>query len=568
MLLELGIRNFAIIDEMRIAFEPGMTAVTGETGAGKSIIIDALGAVLGDRIGTDVIRTGAPGALVEAVFALDDNMSAVLAVLDEHGIEHLDGTLILSRQIAASGRSTARANGTTLTIAQLNQIGSLLIDIHGQSDHLKLLRPGDQMNALDRFSGVMELRDQTRTLVREREQLRRRRDEIRRGSREREQRADLLRYQLDEIGDAGLLPGEDAQVERDRAVLVNAERLVTEASIALVELESDDGSGAAISLAQVQAAIQHIAEIDSEAENLRERATELTLMATELASDIRRYRESIDLDTSRLALLDDRLDLIRNLKRKYGSSLEEIEQFAAQTAAELESLTDGEGSDEALAAQESELTGQIVPLSSELTNGRIVGARLLESRIGELTRDLGLGAAQVLISLEPEPDVTEHGAEHISFLFSPNLGETPKPLSRIASGGETARLMLALKSVLAEEDQTPTLVFDEVDVGVGARSGQLVGEKLWSLAGHHQVIVISHLAQIAAFAENHYMIQKSTTHGRTESAVLPLAGNRRRDELAEMIDGKPVSPESRAAADQLLDRINGIKHAVASAKSA
>jgi len=482
-------------------------------------------------------------------------------MLTDYGIEADDDTLILQRQIAASGRSTARINGVTVTIGQLNQISSQLIDIHGQSDHLKLLRPTEQINALDRYAGTIQLRTELGSMVHALHQVESQRARIRGGERERAQRADLLNYQIDEISGAQLEPGEDDQVERDREVLLNIDRLRSESIVALSALDSDESGARSASdaLGSALQAIQHITDIDASQASLLERATELSVLAGELASDLRRYHESIDLDASRLTTLDDRLDTIRSLKRKYGATIADVLEFAAQAQMELESIVSGAENDEALAAQERLLVNQITPLAGMLTQERTRAARKLEQRISTIIADLGLGSANVHVHIEPLPATTESGADRIEFLFSPNAGEPPKPLARIASGGETARLMLALKSVLAEGDHTPTLVFDEIDVGVGARSGQAVGEKLWQLGRTHQVIAISHLAQIAAFAESHHMIRKQVVSGRTESRVIHLVGERRRDELAEMIDGKPVSAESRAAADQLLTRIDTLK---------
>lgn len=560
MLVELAIRNFAIIDELNVHPEEKMNALTGETGAGKSIIIDALGAVLGGRVGADAVRTGAATASVEAVFDLGRAQSGdIIDLLSELGIEPEDGTLILSRQISSAGRSSARINNRPVTVAALNQLGALLIDIHGQSDHLKLLQSTAQRDALDHFAGAMPLRGRIRDLVRELSSVRSARAKLHSGEREREQRIDLLRYQIDEISSAELGPDEDTRIANDRAVLASAERLTSDAANALQALEPEDEAGATTLLRAALQSVQRIAEIDSSASELVERVNEVVVLADDLTSDIRNYLESIESDPIRLAQLDDRLDLIQRLKRKYGATVEEINAHLASAEVELDHLTGTSFDDAALAAQEAELSRSVSPLLSELTTVRRGAAQRLEQLIDAAISELGLGAASVRIAVETLPEPNETGADSVEFLFAPNPGEVLKPLAKIASGGETARLMLALKSVLAEGDRTPTLVFDEVDVGVGARSGQAVGEKLWSLSTRHQVIVISHLAQIAAFADAHFMIEKDVNNGRTVSTVRKLDGDTRLNELAEMIDGKPVSPESRAAADQLMERISTLK---------
>jgi DNA repair protein RecN (Recombination protein N) len=560
MLAELAIRNFAIIDELQLQFDDGMNALTGETGAGKSIIIDALGAVLGERVGSEMVRTGASSATAEAVFDLTDrDITGIAALLDELGIEDEDGTLILSRQISAGGRSTARVNGRPVTVGALNQLGSLLIDIHGQSDHLKLLRTADQLDALDHFAGTMSDRERIRELVHELHAVRAARGRLRTGEREREQRIDLLRYQVDEIAAAALEPNEDERIANERSVLANAERLVEDASSALQAIEPDDEGGASTMLRTALQHVQRIAEVDTSTAELVERVNEVVVLADDVASDLRRYVESVDVDPGRLAAVEERFDLIQKLKRKYGATIAEIQEHLAHAEAELETLTGAGFDDAALAAQEEQLERQLTPVLDALTTARRTAGERLERAIDAAIGELGLGSAHVAIAIEPLAEPTETGADAVEFLFAPNKGEALKSLAKIASGGETARLMLALKSVLAEGDRTPTLVFDEVDVGVGARSGQAVGEKLWSLADRHQVIVISHLAQIAAFAGAHFMIEKNVTDGRTISTVRRLEGGTRLDELAEMIDGKPVSPEYRAAAEQLMDRISTVK---------
>ena len=560
MLAELAIRDFAIIDELRIPFDDGLNALTGETGAGKSIIIDALGAVLGERIGSEVVRTGARSARVEAVFDLNASTPSGLAErCADLGLDLDDGTLILSRDIAQNGRSTGRINGTTVTMAVLGQIGARLIDIHGQSDHLKLLKTSEQLDALDSFAGVGDLRASVIELVRELSSLRSRRRQLRASERDREQRIDLLRYQVDEITAAMLEPGEDERLQQERNVLGNAERLVLDASAALNALESEDGNGAASLFRLASTSVADLVAIDTAAGGLAERTSEIVILAEELASDLRRYVDAIEANPARLAAVEERLDLITRLKRKYGATIDEVIAYGESASSELLQLTEGEQSDEALAAQVAELAEKLKPLLCELAERRTEAAGRLQGAINGAISELGMGSATVQIAISQEPEPTETGLDRIEFLFSPNAGESPKPLARIASGGETARLMLALKSVLAADDETQTLVFDEVDVGVGARSGQVVGEKLWSLSGRHQVIVISHLAQIAAFAGTHFMIEKDVVEGRTVSSVNRLEGGRRFDELAEMIDGKPVSPESRAAAEQLVERIERLK---------
>ncbi|MBA2755074.1 MAG: DNA repair protein RecN [Chloroflexia bacterium] len=578
MLLELGIRDFAIIDEIRLRLEPGFNALTGETGAGKSILIDALGAVLGDRIGPDVVRTGAKAARVEAVFDLDvvRHRPGFRELADELGIDLDEGVLILAREIQAGGRSLARINGATTTAGALGRIGAFLVDVHGQSDHLSLLRPDAQLDMLDRYAGLIETRHDLSGAVRELMATRRQIGQIERSSRDREQRVDLLRFQIAEIDEAGLTPGEDAGLEGERARLANAERLTGDAVAVHADLIGEDDSfdqpgGALPALRGASGTLDGIAAVDPSLSRLAERLREALFLVEDISVEVRDYRDTVEHDPARLATVEDRLDLLRTLKRKYGGSIEEIIAHGEDATAELEEMTGGQGTIVALRQREAALAVAVGERASALSRQRAEAGKRLATAVEGTIADLRMGSArfEVGMALVDDPagvpfrdgegqvrrvTVNETGADRVEFLIAPNRGEALKPLAKVASGGETARLMLAMKSILSEVDATPTLVFDEVDVGVGGRSGQVVGEKLYDLSAGHQVLVITHLPQIAAFAGSHFRIAKAERDGRVISRVDEIGEADRIEELAAMLDGLPVSAAARESAREMVRR--------------
>ena len=577
MLVELAIRNFAIIESVQIPFGPGLNVLSGETGAGKSILIDALGAVLGDRVSTDMVRTGAASAAIDATFDLncESHRDELSRVLEELEVDASDGLLILSREIHAGGRSSARLNGRPTTVSILAQIGSLLVDIHGQSEHLSLLKPAAQLQLLDRFAQTVPLREAFARKLDELGTTQTALERSRSGARERMQRVDLLRYQIDEISRAGLQPAEEDELVAERARLANADRLAQDAAAAYVALAGSDDldiAGSVIpTLRQSASLLASIADIDPTTKGVSDRVAELLYLAEDLAIDVRTYRDSIDADPARLAVVEERLAEIRQLQRKYGSSVAEILNHARAAEEELERLTGSEVDTETLSVREVALSREVGELAAELSAMRSAVAESLAADVERSIARLNMGSAEFAISIDQVEDshgvpipgrsggeqrflVDASGVDRVSFLIAPNPGEGLKPLSKIASGGETARLMLALKSILSEADQTPTLVFDEIDVGVGGRSGQVVGETLWSLTTNHQVVVITHLPQIAAFGDLHFQIAKSEREGRVVSTINALDDSTRQEELAAMLDGTPVTESSLQSAAEMLER--------------
>ncbi len=576
MLVELNIQNIAIIDRLRIAFEPGMNALTGETGAGKSIIIDALGAVIGGRTSPDMLRSGEERARVEAVFDLSNRGedAALTALLDEAGIEHDDATLILSRDLHANGRSVARVNGQTVTVNLLGRIGERLVDIHGQSAHLSLLRPATHLEFLDAYAGLLDRRAELAGLVGQVRRIRAQRAELERDDRELARRTDLLRFQVDEIRGADLAADEEEALRVERQRLGNAASLQVIADTVYRTLREGTpprGTSVVEGLRDVARNLGELARLDPALAEAESEVDEMVYLLEDVAATVRTYRDTVEDNPARLAEVEERLALIRDLERKYGGTIEEVLRFGEEASRELAMI---EGSEERLLQlreEETRLLRQIGERAGTLSRSRHKAATRLAKAIEQQIAHLAMGRTRFTVYQSQEEDLEgapvpgedgttrtlafdARGVDRVEFLIAPNVGEAPKPLARIASGGETARLMLALKSVLATADTTPTLVFDEVDVGIGGRSGHVVGETLSGLARNHQVLCITHLAQVAAFADGHFRIIKRDVRGRTISDVERLDDAERIDELAAMLDGVPITPAARASAHDLAER--------------
>lgn len=570
MLSRLSIRDIVLIDRLDIDFADRLAVLTGETGAGKSILIDALGAVLGQRVSADMVRTGAKAARVEAVFTLDSG-TAIDDVLAAQGVEPDDSQLILSREIQAGGRSVARVNGQATTMSALSEIGAALVDIHGQSDHLSLLKSSVQLNLLDRFAGTFDQRQEFAERHRALIELRRRIAGIASSSREREQRVDMLRFQINEIDSAQLHPGEEEGLERERTMLANAERIQFDTLGALQLLTGDPDQlstqGALDQLRQLDRLLRHLSGLVESTNGFQEQVAEALTTLTDVAAEMRSFVDGIENDPARLEMVQDRIELIRTLKRKYGASIDDILKFGDDAQRELDGLTGSAVDIDHLTVEEREREAELYELARQLSTERADAGSALSRAIEQSIADLGMGSATIEFRLTNQPDphgvgpaggqrvaCDETGIDRVDLLVATNAGETPKPVARIASGGETARLMLGVKSVLSSIDQTPTLVFDEIDVGVGGRSGQIVGEKLGALSDTHQVLVITHLPQVAAFADEHFRIEKATTDGRMTSRVEPLDEAAREEEVGLMLDGAPLTEAARANAAHMLER--------------
>lgn len=576
MLLELNIRDFAIIDRLNLEFAPGFNVLTGETGAGKSILIDALGTLLGDKPDPSFVRAGANSARVEGVFALGEraDMGPVLA---EYGLDDGEEQLIMVREInAATGRSVARINGRAVNSATLREVASYLVDIHGQHENVSLFNVKTHLDLLDRLGNLIGQRDEVAHVVEQTRQVRQRLDDLRRSEARRQDRIDELQYQIDEIVAAELRAGEEDELMQERTRLQNGAKITTLANNAYHLLaEGDDGPRGAQSvvdqLSAVVSATDELARYDATLNGTVEQANDVLYRLEDLVATVRDYRDNLEFDPHRLEEIEERFLLLRSLQRKYNLPIDELIASVTTAQDELDTLTHAAEHLADLEAQEARLLEKLGALASDLSARRRATSEQLSQRIEQSMADLAMPNVKFAVGIKHVPDargveIGENGSEgqrvqfdktgidRVEFLLSPNPGEPLKPLARIASGGESARLLLAMKSILSEVDTVPTLVFDEVDVGVGGRAGGVVGEKLWGMSAEHQVLCITHLPQVAAFGDAHYTIRKHVVEGRTRSDVTLLDKDGVIDELAEMLDGRPLSDASRESARTMLGR--------------
>jgi DNA repair protein RecN (Recombination protein N) len=548
VLSQLTIRNFAIVDRLDIDWRPGLNVITGETGAGKSILIDAVGALLGDRLGPEMVRSGAPRALVEGVFSLPAKLPTDLAAtLEELELEPEDGALIVSREIAGSGgRGVARINGRGVPISVLQSLGERLVDVHGQSEHMALLRGREQLEYLDRYAGVLGERAEVARLLRELRAVRIAHQELVASERESARLQDMLRHEIAEIEAAALSPDEEAELNQQRARLEHVEHLRGAVSAAIESLSGEDEARAATDLlASAAAALGEVAHLDPSLGPHEEALVAAVDQVTESVRDLREYLDSLEADPQALEQTVERLFRIGDLKRKYGESIGEVLTYAddaRQRLAEIENRTERVAS---LSAAVAQLERELQTAAETLSSRRRDAAGRLATAVHRELRDLRLAEAAFGVALESdEVDVT--GADRVQF----RLGEEARAMARIASGGELARIALALKTVLSQAETRPSLIFDEVDVGVGGRTAPVVGQKLWSVAAAgHQVLCVTHMPQVAAFADCHYVV--SRTSGAV--CVTEVDGEQRVDELAAMLGGT-VTEAARQSARELLER--------------
>ena len=563
MLIELRVQDFAIIEQLELHFAPGLSVITGETGAGKSIIIDAVGLLLGGRADREMVRAGASRAIVEGTFELDERLAAAIEpILTRESLEGDDGrTLMLTREVRDGGRSVCRVNGVTASLAVMREIGEHLVDIHGQGEHLSLLRPREHIYLLDRYASLEAQRDELTAGVRRLESVRRELRDLLEDEAALARRADLLRFQVEEITQAALKAGEDDALQAERVRLANAEKLATLADEAQRALYDGDAAGASAAdrLAQAAAALGRLAKIDATMAEQHELAESLGAQAEELARALRDYRDTVEFSPTRIEEVEARFQIINTLKRKYGGSIEAVLAWAEKAQAELDGILHSEERVEALRAQEAELLRSLGALADKLSRARAEAARALSAQVVEELEALRMAQTQfdVRIAQAEDPEglyVGERrqafdatGVDRVEFLVSANPGEPLRPLAKVASGGEAARLMLALKTVLSRADTTPTLIFDEIDQGIGGRVGAVVGQKLWGLSEAHQVLVITHLAQLAGFGDVHYRVSKHMHAGRTTTSVERLDEEGRVQELAAMLGAQTEATQQSAA---------------------
>jgi DNA repair protein RecN (Recombination protein N) len=562
MLRELEVKRLAVIEEVTVPFAPGLNVLTGETGAGKSILLDALLLLSGARAHPDLIRSDADAALVGAVFDLPPH-SPLQPILEEAGLRAEDGQLIIRRELSRSGRNRAFVNDSPVTVGFLDRLGEHLVEIHGQQEHQRLLTPASQLDLLDRFADAEEARARVAALVGEWARARASLATLRASERERSQKEDLYRFQLSEIDGSRLAPGEEEALRAERRRLQHAERLADGLG-RITGLLYDEPQSAMSAVGRARQLLDDLARIDPDLAAARPALEAAEAHLDDAVTGLRPLRERLNFDPERLEEIDARLDVLGRLKRKYGESEEAVLAYRDRIRADLdrmerheEVLADAEKGAERLAAEAGR---EALALSELRRNAAARFERLVQREL----RALGMDKARFSVALRREPAgpddpaagaerwrVTARGADHVEFQFSPNPGEELKPLARVASGGELSRIMLGIKVLLSEKDRVPTLIFDEVDAGIGGRIADQVGQKLAEAARHRQVLCVTHLSQIAAYAHQHLRVEKVARSGKTRTRVEGLDEKARVEELARMLGGEEVTETARRHAREL-----------------
>ncbi len=558
MLMSLSVTNFGLVESLELSLKPGLTVLTGETGAGKSIIIEALQVALGGRAYAEYIKSDKDKATVQAVFETG-SMPHLREILDAAGVECQDNLLILSRQLSRSGRNFCRVNGQITTLQLYKQIGNYLLDMHGQHEQQSLLNQARHMELLDRFSGEELLSQKTRLkkIYQEWVGVKKKLDAIKSNRRERARQADMLRFQIEEIDAASLKENEEEELMAEKIKVANAERIAGLAQAGYVALYSGDNYAPA-AVDQLGKAVESLEELKGYDENIHqllENVSSALYLVEEAARDLVSYRDNIEFQPGRLEEIESRLSEISRLKAKYGESVDQIIKFRDDAAAQLEELDNSEEKEEALSEECSLLEESYYQTARKLSSFRRDAAEKLKAAVERELRDLEMHGVLLEVRQTPcEPGV--NGLEDVEFLISTNPGEPPKPLAKVASGGELSRIMLAFKNILASVDGIPTLVFDEVDTGIGGKTLQAVARKLEDLSLQRQIIVVTHAPVIAALADTHYHVNKQFDTEKTTTGIAKLEGEDRIKELARMLGGKQLSRAVMDHASQLLKQKN------------
>jgi len=567
MLEALRITNYAIIDKLDVEFSPQLTVITGETGAGKSVILGAFRILLGERATYDLVRRGTNRAEIEGLFKIESGAAAIW--LQESGFVSDEpddaNTLVLRRDILAEGSSRNFINGRSATVAQLKELGALLVDMHGQNDHTRLHSPAVQLQVLDSFGDYSKELQGYRSAYGEWRQARDRFDLLSTDQGDAQRRRDFLQFQVDEITQAELISGEDVELDQERRRLSSAERLreiCSEVCDLLYDGDRNENP-AAMQVSMAGRLFQEMAKLDPSQESIAAEAESVRFALEDLAEKVRDYADKVIGDPQRLDEVENRLELLRSLKRKYGVTLDEVIETGQKLAGELDDIVNHDSALEQSATQLAAAEQQATVAGKKLTEARAKAARKFEKQVQENMRELELPKAVLQIQLESQQMETTTGARPVfsvtgldscDFMVSLNAGEVPKPMRKVASGGEISRIMLAIKSVLAHRDQIPTLVFDEIDTGISGQAAARVGEKLEQLATSHQIFCITHLPQVAARGNAHLVVEKSTVGNRTVTGIRKVSGEARTLALAKMLSGAEIDETSKRFAEKLLIR--------------
>jgi DNA repair protein RecN (Recombination protein N) len=551
MLLELVVENYAVVERLRVHFHSGLNLLTGETGSGKSIVVDALGLLLGGRASADMIRTGEGRARVAGIFDVRDH-TAIRALLEPAGLEVEDGELLIEREVLASGKSRAFVGSRPVAVSLLKELAPYLADIHGQHDQQLLFSPDAQRDMLDLFAGHRDLLDRVAAIHQQWRAAAVELEELERSEQEKLRLLDLWQFQRKEIQSAALQPEEEIELENERRVLQNVHRLQESAETAYAAVY--DGPESALSLTRVAAKrVDELCRIDSSIEGLREHLKQADLSLQEVSYALRDYLSGLEANPARLEEVETRLAGIDKLKRKYGQSIAEILSFLAEVGRQIAAVEDAGERMEKLRKEQKRLSAEFEKLATELTERRASASGKLEKRVAAELAQLAMERTVFRVALAPAP-WSKSGADRVEFLVSPNLGEEPRPLEKVASGGEISRIALALKTCLTatRSAHIRTLVFDEVDAGVGGGPAEGVGRRLKKLAASNQVLCVTHLPQIASFADHHYRVEKQESRGRTVAVIEELDLTARTNEIGRMLSGQKLTPEALKHAEQLI----------------
>ncbi len=549
MLSSLQIENVAVIQKAEVHFEPGLNVLTGETGAGKSILIDSINAILGNRTSKDLVRTGAVKAVIRAAF--EQVPPAVLDKLEQSGYERSEA-LLLSREITAEGKSSCRINGMPATAAVLRELCGGLININGQHDSVGLLNPAHHLGILDDYAQNRTVFQEYYTLYRELVQVKRELDALITDEAEKQRKIDLLQYQVQEIEDAGLTAGEEQTLENRRKVLSNASAIRDRLAQSYALLSgSDDAAGAVDLLGEASNAVDAAAQLDPALADAAGQLLDLYYNAKDVAADLIGRLDAYDTNDAELDEVEQRLDLLYRLKRKYGSTVEDVIAFGQKAREELDNIQHSQQRHDALQAEKLRLYAKAREKAEVLTQTRLKAFEELNTRISGTLDFLNMPGVRMTLRHTRGP-LASHGQDSVEFYISTNPGEAPKPLAKIASGGELSRITLAIKNAMADKDAVPTVIYDEIDSGVSGKAAGRIGEVLRQSAQGHQILCITHTAQIAALADCHLLIQKNVSNERTYTEIHPLDENGRVEALARLISGDHVTELSRANAREML----------------
>ncbi len=554
MLTELRITNFAVIERLSLSVDSGFTVLTGETGTGKSLLIDAVALLVGGRVSSDQIRFGEDEAQLEASFQIPVNHPLLQRLRTQGILGPNDSELIIRRIIARSGRNRVYLNGVLSPVHMLEEFGGTLIDIHGQHDQQSLLSSSAQLEVLDAFGRLQDLRGQYQAAHQEWSRSRQQRAELAAANDQRRQQQDLLNFQRQELDEAACRIGEEEALQVERQRLASSRRLMELVSEALEQLQGD-GQGIVSSLVLTERALGELFHLDPEMKATADLTSEARVLLKEVTDSLRQYTDRLDADPTRLTAIEDRLALIQKMKKKYGGTLEAVLATHSRVKEELELLGRSENELDHYDRLIHEQQQIVAELARRLSTKRAEAAKRLTKLVGKELDVLKMGPVQFVVQVLPvesEGDYGLDGVDRTEFLLSTNSGEPLKPMARVASGGELSRVMLALKSVLAEVDHVPVLIFDEIDTGVGGAVAATIGKRLRALGQYHQVLCITHLPQVASQAEHHFCVEKSDVKGRTVAKVRALGGPSRESEIARMLGGERVTQKTRATAAELI----------------